>query len=157
MVRIIPCPNRLFPESPFRKNLNTAQIAANSRFFSDCYNRDQDGNCFESFIIFAPAVRRRATLPVIFRTAGFARAKGAVNQCRIVAPLQRATGGLGRPPVVGSSRCPNATLVSLAAQESRDFQLIVLDRVAHRRLPAVLVEALWGRPWREGALGVLRH
>src|SRR5215471_8690774 len=59
---------------------------------------------------------------------------------------------------MAEARCRNVTraaylrLLGLAAQESRDLELIVGVLVMHRSRPAMLVEAL-----RHSALGVFRH
>src|SRR3954469_18741661 len=57
--------------------------------------------------------------------------------------------------LVGSGSAP-ACLIGLPAQESRDFELIVVVRVIHRRLPAMLVEALRSRTQRCRALRIFR-
>src|SRR5258708_19508291 len=44
----------------------------------------------------------------------------------------------------------------LSAQESRDLELIVFERVIHRRGATVLVEALRGRPRGDRSLGIFR-
>ena len=44
--------------------------------------------------------------------------------------------------------------VRLAAQEGRDLQVILVDRIVHRRRPSVRVEPLRRRPGRGGALGI---
>src|SRR6266487_4535141 len=44
--------------------------------------------------------------------------------------------------------------VRLAAQERRDLQVILIDRIVHRCRPAVRVEPLRGRPGRGRALGI---
>ena len=72
------------------------------------------------------------------------------------APFIAQRAALARPPVVTWLRYSGAVSVSLTAQEGRDFQLIVLSRVIHRSLPAVLIEPLRSRPRRGWALGVFR-
>src|SRR5262249_15009827 len=56
----------------------------------------------------------------------------------------------GRPGPVVNNRARR--LLGLAAQESRDLELIVGVVVMHRRRPAMLVEAL-----RRSPLGIFRH
>src|SRR5690348_14891358 len=47
--------------------------------------------------------------------------------------------------------------IGLAAQESRNLQLIVIYRRCNRSGPAMGIQALRGRTGSRGALGILRH
>src|SRR5882724_12798387 len=61
----------------------------------------------------------------------------------------------GRPSP--KSKLSGAALMGLTAQESRDLELIVFERVVHRSLTAVLVEALRRRPRGRRTLGIFGH
>jgi len=155
----VPYPRQVpFPES-LRENLNTGRIAANSRFFSDCYNAPRRASICHDMVFFDHAKCRNVTRYHLIRSRfTFPRGESAESVSNGITPLTRkAMGSPVRPPIAMLRKFRVDGSVRLATQERRDLELIVLDRGVHRRGTAVLVETLRCRPRRGRTLGILRH